>query len=321
MYGASDESVTRAALMSWFLQFGMTAVLLLAAITADLPPGSKIVFLKGKELVSANADGSEQRVLIRDGVAKERPKWSPDGMKIAFTTPPVSPKALAVINVVTGDGKQINQVPVLTELPDGTVVEGMSSVDDSGWFGNSAVYVEGTENPHYGEYRVFDVASAKMIALYGGYGFASCPSQGKVAYVNDPDSDSPTELHVQANGKDLIVVPANQEPRYFAWSTDCERLAYMVGSDAQAKMVILRNQTVEAMVPVGTGFDGANIRAVGGGFLLDEAMKTEFYDVKRKVLVSDLLSLPPGTASVPQVTAEAVAERLGGSAASVWSPK
>ncbi|SRR5579871_4248319 len=302
-------------------QLGLTAALLLSVVGADLPLGSKIVFLKGKELVSTNADGSEQKVLIHDGIAKERPKWSPDGNKIAYTTPSGSAKALAVIAIVTGDGKQVNQVPVLTELPDGTIVEGMRSVDDSGWFGDMAVYVEGTENPQYGEFRVFDVASAKMIAVYGGYGFATCSSRGKVAYVADADSDSPTELHVQSNGKDLITVAADQEPRYFRWSQDCERLAYIAGNGSQAKLVILRNGAIEAMVPVGADFDGANITAAGDGFLLDEALKTKFYDAKRKALVNDVQSLPVGTAIVPQAAAEAVAKRLGGGAASVWMPK
>lgn len=321
MHGASNESVAQGGVMNRALQLGIAAALLLAAVSADLPPGSKIVFLKGKELVSANADGSEQRVLIHDGVAKERPKWSPDGMKIAYATPPGGAKALAVIAIVTGDGKRVTQVPVPTELPDGTIVEGMTSVDDSGWFGNLAIYVEGTENPNYGELRVFDVASAKMIAVYGGYGFATCPSRGKVAYVADSDSDSPTELHVQTNGKDLITIPADKEPRYFRWSQDCERLAYITGNGNQANLVVVRNGTIEAMVPVGADFDGANITAAGDGFLLEEAMKSKFYDAKKKVLVSDLQSLPPGAAIVPQAAAEAVAERLGGGAASVWIPK
>lgn len=307
--------------MRWCLQFGMAAALLVAAMTANLPPGSKIVFVKDKEIVTANADGSEQKILTHDGVAKESPKWSPDGTKIAYASPSANPKALAVIHVITADGKQVNQIPVLTELPDGTIIAGMHSVDESGWFNSSAIYVSGIENPRYAEYRVFDTSSAKMTEVYGGYGFTTCPRQGKVAYVDDPDSDSPTELHVQANGKDIIVVPADQEPRYFQWSTDCERLAYLAGSSDQAKLVVLRNGAVEASVPIGSDFDGANITAVGDGFLLDEAMKTKFYDVKKKVLISDLGSLPAGTVSVPQAAAEAVAEHLGGGAASVWIPK
>jgi hypothetical protein len=112
-------------------------------------------------------------------------------------------------------------------------------------------------------------------------------SQGKVAYVADPDEAEPERLHVQVNGNDLIELPADRDPRYFRWSWDCDRLAYLEGGDA-ASLVVLRKNVVEARIPVGAGFDGALIAPAAGGFLLREAGRTKYYDVTKKVFVTDL---------------------------------
>jgi Tol biopolymer transport system component len=57
-----------------------------AAALSDVASKSKVVFLKGNQVVSAHADGSDQRILTPDGVPKDRPVWSPDGTKIAYLT-------------------------------------------------------------------------------------------------------------------------------------------------------------------------------------------------------------------------------------------
>ena len=108
----------------------------------------------------------------------------------------------------------------------------MRFVENSGWYSDSAVFVSGSENPHYAEYRIFNVASAKLVQVYAGYGFATCASKGEVAYVADPDESNPKTLHVEVNGKDLIEVSADSDPSYFLWSADCDRLAYIEGGDA-----------------------------------------------------------------------------------------
>ena len=139
-------------------------------------------------------------------------------------------------------------------------------------------FVSGSENPHYAEYRIFNVASAKLVQVYAGYGFATCASKGEVAYVADPDESNPKTLHVEVNGKDLIEVSADSDPSCFQWSADCDRLAYIEGGDA-ANLVILRKNVVEARVPVGVGFDGASIVPANQGFLLKEAGRTKYYDI------------------------------------------
>jgi hypothetical protein len=293
------------------------------AAPSDFAPGTKVVFLKEKEVVSANADGSEQKTLTRDGIPKERPEWSPDGTKIAYLTAWSTdnvfhpPKALALIHVMTADGKPIKTIPVPAAMPDGTPIEGMRAVENSGWYSDSAVFVSGSENPHYAEYWIFDVASAKVVQVYAGYGFATCASKGAVAYVADPDEADPKKLRVQVNGKDLVQVPADSDPRYFQWSSDCDRLAYIEEGDA-ANLVVLRKNVVEARVPVGAGFDGSLIIPAGKGFLLKEAGRTKYYDVTKKSFVIDLHDLQ---GMDPQESAGELVERLGGASGNVWSPK
>jgi hypothetical protein len=304
----------------------LSVLFVFASASADLAPGSKVVFVKGNEVVSVKADGSEQKTLTHDGIPKERPVWSPDGAKIAYLTALSAedafrpPKVLALINVITADGRPVKTIPVPAAMPDGTPILGMRSVEDSGWFSDSAVFVSGSENPHYAEYRIFDVASAKPVKVYAGYGFATCAGQGEVAYVADPDEADPEKLHVQVNGNDLIEVPADRDPRYFSWSWDCYRLAYLEGGDA-ADLVILRNNVVEARVTVGAGFDGALIAPTGTGFLLKEAGRTEYYDVTKKAFVTDLhesQSLPPRDL---QETTDDLVRRLGGTSGNLWSPR
>jgi hypothetical protein len=142
-----------------------------ASASSGLAPGSKVVFLKENEVVSANADGSDQRTVTHDGVLKERPVWSPDGTKIVYVTAPSSenvshpPEALALIHVIASDGRSISVIPVPAAMPDGTPIEGIRFVEDSGWYSDSAVFVSGSENPHYAEYRIFNVASAKLVQV------------------------------------------------------------------------------------------------------------------------------------------------------------
>jgi len=253
--------------------FGAAVLFVFAWASSDFAPGTKVVFLKENEVVSANADGSNQRTLTHDGVPKERQVWSADGTKIAYlTTENTSgtPKALVQIHVMDADGKPINVIPVPAAMPDGTPIEGIRFVENSGWYSNSAVFVSGSENPRYAEYSIFDVASAKLVKVYAGYGFTTCASEAKVAYVADSEESNPKTLHVQVNGRDLIDVPADRDPSYFQWSSNCDRLAYIEEGD-RAVLVVLRKNVVDARVPVGAGFDGALIVPADQGFVLKEA--------------------------------------------------
>jgi hypothetical protein len=297
----------------------------LPSASSDLAPGTKVVFLNEDEVISVNGDGSQQKTLTQGGVPKERPVWSPDGTKIAYVTALSAenvfrpPKALAQIHVIDADGNPIKTIPVPAEMPDGTPIVGMRFVENSGWYSESAVFVSGSENPHYTEYRIFDVASAKLVQVYAGYGFATCAGEGEVAFVADPDEANPEKLHVQVNGKDLIEVSADRDPNDLQWSLDCDRLAYIEGGNA-AHMVVLRKNVVEARVPVGTGFEGASIAPAAVGFLLKAGGRTKFYDAAKKVFMIGLRDSQGMPVRDPQESADELVRRLGGTSGNVWTP-
>jgi hypothetical protein len=85
--------------------------------------------------------------------------------------------------------------------------------------------------------------------------------------------------------------------------------------------VVLRKKVVEARVPLGAGFDDALIVPAGKGFLLRTVRHTKYYDLTKKVFVTDLHDLPSGTASDVRATADELVKRLGGTSTNVWSPK
>ncbi|MBI4786890.1 MAG: PD40 domain-containing protein [Chloroflexi bacterium] len=49
------------------------------------PDGNRIAYTCGKEICLANADRSDRRVLLRNGLPKEHLAWSPDSRLLAFT--------------------------------------------------------------------------------------------------------------------------------------------------------------------------------------------------------------------------------------------
>ncbi len=298
-----------------------------AAALSDLTSESKVVFLKGTEVWSVDADGSNQKVLTHDAVPKDRPVWSPDGTKIAYVTASSAqsvshpPNALALINVIAADGRPVKTIPVPAAMPDGTPILGMRSVEDSGWFSNSAVFVSGSENPHYAEYHIFEVPAGKLVHSYAGYEFATCPSQAEVAFIADSDEANPEKLHVQVNGKDVLEVAADSEPRNFQWSSDCDRLAFLADDGDVAKLVVLRKNAVEARIPIGAEFSAASLTPVGHWLLLEEVGQTKYYDVSVKAFATaprDFHGMPPAN---PQRSVDELAKRLGGTSANVWSPK
>src|SRR4029077_7774306 len=79
--------------------------------------GTKVVFVKGTALMSANADGSNVQTLVNDGLSKDSyPVWSPAGDKIVYWTSGSSaedPKILLNLVVITANGQPVSTIPVL----------------------------------------------------------------------------------------------------------------------------------------------------------------------------------------------------------------
>src|SRR5262245_61607367 len=115
---------------------------LLLASTASIswghyqPAETKIVFLKGNDLITANGDGSKVTPLVKDGIPKEEPHWSPDGERIVYRVAGSrlkDPMTHGTLVTITSSGGLEGRIPVLATESDGTVVGGMRFIESSGW--------------------------------------------------------------------------------------------------------------------------------------------------------------------------------------------
>ena len=72
------------------------------------PDGSKLAYTCGKEICLANPDGSSQRVLLQNGLAKDHLTWSPDSAFLAFTQAnPNSNKTSLYVVDMQGSSRQV----------------------------------------------------------------------------------------------------------------------------------------------------------------------------------------------------------------------
>jgi hypothetical protein len=116
-------------------------------------------------------------------------------------------------------------------------------------------------------------------------------------------------------------VSSDSEPRYFRWSSDCDRLAFLADDDDVAKLVVLRKDAMETRVPIGAEFAAASIIPVGHWFLLEEAGRTKYYDVGSKTLATTPQESGGIAVSNPQRSVSELVRRLGGTSANLWSPE
>ena len=258
-------------------------------------PQAKVVFVKGTALMTTNADGSNVKQLVDDGIYKTQPRWSPRGDKIVYYTAGQNtkdPKTHANLVVITAEGGAVNTIPVFASEPDGTLIGGMRFVEELGWYGNDAVFAEGSANPYIGDYRVSDLKSGEMTQARAEMGFDTCASKAQVGYQMDTryTSGDPGDS-VEVNGTVVYTVQPPSTARGFLirdlhWSTDCTRLAFLERTETSAALVVIRGATVEARVPLPTHTVGVpKVTNVGDSFVFrgfsEDAL---FYDTTTHTL-------------------------------------
>lgn len=213
-------------------------------------PVTKVVFVKGTALVTANADGSNVQALVDDGVSKSNPHWSPAGDRIVYWThgasadDPASPMNLVVI---TASGQAVNTIPLLqTESEPWVLFRGV----DVGWYGHDAVFAKGMVNTVVSDYRVMDVRSGKELHKYSGTNFGTCEPQAKVGWENL----SLSGYSVAVNGSPVYTIPSASTVNFgMTWSGDCSRMAFIEsttdGSNVNFTLVVISGKSVEAKIP------------------------------------------------------------------------
>lgn len=300
--------------------FLSTFLLISTSGQISVAPDRRIVLLRGNELLTARQDGTDVRVLVRDSVGKDDPRWSPDRKKIVYRIEGEktrNPTTHAKLIVLTTDGRPLRSIPVLATESDGTIVGGMRFVEESGWLSNAALYAMGSVNPRIAEYRILDADTGRVVGGYFGTEFATCAARGQVAYTTTERAESGAgKSQLEVNGT-AIYTSASQID-HLQWSNDCNRLAFIETSGPVGRFIVIRGATLEAKIPLRAEvLDSLTIISDGQSFLLQSARDAVYYDV-----VTHSLRARPDIVNKLNRTRterERVLRKLGGRSADGWT--
>jgi hypothetical protein len=304
--------------------FFLSAFVLISTLgQVSVVPDARIVLLRGNELLTARQDGSDVRVLVRDSVGKDDPRWSPDRKKIVYRVEgqkTSDPTTHAKLIVITIDGSPLRSIPVLATEGDGTIVGGMRFVEESGWLSNAELYAMGSVNPRIAEYRILDVDTGHVVGGYLGTGFVTCASKKQVAYITTEGADSDAgKSQIEVNGTTIYTSSGGQSLiDHLRWSVDCNRLAFIETSGTAGTFIVMRGATLEAKIPLRAEMvDSPTIISDEQSFLLQGARDAAYYDV-----VTHSFRARPDIANTLNRTRterERVLQRLGGRSADGWT--
>ena len=241
---------------------------------SGLPLSSKVVYLKGTALVTANADGSKVQVLLNDGVSKSDPHWSPGGDKIVYQTAcpkTEGPKCLVNLVVITSSGQLVSTIPV--RGAEWVLFRGV----EIGWSGNDTVFAKGFLNTVVCEYRLIEARSGRLLRSYRGDQFGTCEAQAKVAAERMAGRSG--ERFVEVNGSAVYTLPEGSSVSFgMHWFADCSRLTFLEstfeGTNVSATLVVVAGTSVEAKIPIPASTAlfvpvGASFMIGGSTFMVD----------------------------------------------------
>jgi len=281
---------------------------------------AKVVFLRGNELFSANADGTGLQQLTHDGIPKSNPTWSPRGDKIAYLvaqdqTPDSSSRGEIII--ITASGQPVSLVPVLAREPDGTIVGGLRFIEGIGWSDEMNVFATGSANPYVAECRVMDGGSGRVITSYFGTGFSACPTRGEIAYFDRTNS----QLSLFVNNKALPIsktlFTTESVPTSIEWSATCDRLALAVKNGAKVNFVVLREGSIESRNEQSK--DNWTLAQWRNTFLVRSFDRVLIYDAGKRAFRA---APEEGHAlDLQRNERNAIVQKLGGHAPHWWSPR
>lgn len=287
----------------------------------SVAPDRRIVLLRGNDLLSAKPDASDVRILVKDNVRKEDPRWSPDRKKIMYRVAGAktrNPQTHANLVVMTSDGSPLRSIPVLAMESDGTIVGGMRFVEESGWLSNTALYAMGSANPWIAEYRILDADTGRVTGAYFGTDFATCAAKGQVAYITTERTETGAgKSQLEVNGTTIYAGSGPSLIEHLQWSSDCNRLAFIETSGPVASFVVIRGATREAKIPLRAAIlDSLTIIPDEKAFLLQGARNAVYYNV-----VTHSLGARPDIVNKLNRTRterEKVLRGLGGRSADGW---
>jgi hypothetical protein len=300
----------------------LLAMLIATAVAVAPASSGKVAFILNNEIFAANEEGSGAKALTADKIPKQGLAWAPGGDRIAYRiagSHTKNPKTHGNIVVVSPENSATSIAPVLMTEADGSIVDGMRFIEDSGWYSEAAVFASGSANPHVSEYRIIDLASRSVKTSYFGFDFATCSRKAKVAYgVEEQGDPKSSKFHIEVNGNAIYSTSDEGGIRSLHWSESCDRLAFLEGEGTHIKLVVLNNTKIEAKIDLRGAAGEQSIKVFQNQFFLPEYLGGASYDPTSH-LVKPALPLVEQIKK-QKAARESVMERLGGHSAVWWEP-
>lgn len=207
-----------------------------AIAAAAEPRPCAALYVKGDQLWVA-VEG-EARFLFSDSLGVEKPRWSPDGLRIVYVHR-MQPQKDHLTDVMVADTRNLSPKAV-AKL---TWEDSVKAVLQVGWRGNEAVWIEGHVNPSTNIYYEWNVNTAERVRDLPGSRFSWSPDGKYLAYAEHRAHFSPDARRaagIMIDEKPLwMPVKGERIASPLAWSEDSASLAFVTTGEDAARLRVL----------------------------------------------------------------------------------
>jgi len=313
----------------------------------------KVVFVKGTEVFTVSADGTNLTQLTRDNRFKLLPRWSPDGGSIAYVAQTAT--AMGQFTLIAKTGEKLADFPI---RPEEAHIGGMRSIESLEWLGGTRVIFGGSANPWNCEQVVLDTTTGKEVeSQLGTCGTFVRSPDGKLTAYWAPEGMgfSKEERRENLNVNDAVVYPVAITPANTlqflsnpAWSADSQRVALIdrdvntgvtsltvldgrpdhATSEHRGRHSVARPAPVLMHAPLGSDLDERmEVQWVGnlvlvskeGGAALFQADPAHGTIQSATAEALQFLAAPRAQAAQLKSKAEDLVRKLGGSDFDIWT--